>query len=83
MKINIDVGENDKLDEIYTKIMNFEQAVNKAISFAKKSGYYFVRLDTAEKQQNNSWIVKVDVGGYKREIKTVIIAASGVIVGFK
>jgi hypothetical protein len=63
--------------------MNFEQAVSKALTFAKKSGYPFVRLVSADRRVNRDWVVKVDVGAYQKQIRTVVISDTGVILGFK
>lgn len=62
--------------------MNFEQIVNKAINFTEKSGHTFVKLVGADKI-SGTWVVKVDVGVVKENIKTVKIDDKGVIVGFK
>ena len=63
--------------------MNFEDAVDKALNFAKRSGYHFARLVSAEKDKDDRWNVMIDVGAYKKDIKVIQISHTGVVSGFK
>lgn len=61
--------------------MNTEQAINKAVSFAKRHGYSWVRLVSIRKK-GNIWYVRLDVGTVINDFRTVKVDASGSIVGF-
>ena len=63
-------------------MMNVEQVVKKAISFANGSGYPWVRIVSIRKIKNK-WIVKIDVGVISPDYRTIKIdAKSGEVIGF-
>ena len=64
-------------------MMNVEQVVRKAISFANSSGYPWVRVVSVRKVKNR-WVVKIDVGVINPDYRTIRIdAKSGEVVGFE
>jgi len=79
----IEINEEKLFEEINTTddSMNIEQAVNKAINFAKRHGNPFTRLVSVRKK-GTTWYVRLDVGAFYRDYRTVKINATGRIVGF-
>lgn len=62
--------------------MNSEQAINKAINFARRHGNPFVRLVSFE-GVGAAWQIRLDVGAFHPDYRTVKIDASGKVVSFR
>ena len=75
--------ENNKLEktDYPTMPLNTEQVVNSAIDFAKKHGNTYARLVSIRKK-GMTWYVRLDIGVFNKDYRTVKIDAKGRIIGF-